>query len=120
MAITQLSHDTPGRAYYQSKRAAGKSHREALRCLKRRLYNTVYRRVVREAQPDTATGPWRTPRGRLRNPPGRLNLYHRPGGYHTVSTWAQLQQFWWLAIPEICPPGGDVEIDKIFSETKQS
>jgi transposase len=25
MAITQLSHDTPGRAYYQGKRAAGKA-----------------------------------------------------------------------------------------------
>jgi transposase len=31
MAITQLSHNTPGRAYCQGKRAAGKSHREALR-----------------------------------------------------------------------------------------
>jgi transposase len=57
MAITQLSHDTPGRAYYQDKRAAGKSHREALRCLKRRLSDTVYRRLVRDAHPDTATGP---------------------------------------------------------------
>ncbi|MGH4010359.1 MAG: transposase [Pseudonocardiaceae bacterium] len=57
MAITQLSHDTRGRAYYQSKRAAGKSHREALRCLKRRLSDAVYRRLVRDAHPDTATGP---------------------------------------------------------------
>ena len=57
MAITQLSHDTPGRAYYQAKRAAGKSHREALRCLKRRLSDAVYRRLVRDAHPDTATGP---------------------------------------------------------------
>ncbi|HVE95449.1 MAG TPA: transposase [Pseudonocardiaceae bacterium] len=30
MAITQICHDTPGRTYYQSKRTAGKSHREAL------------------------------------------------------------------------------------------
>ena len=28
MAITQIAHDTPGRAYYQRKRAAGKSHRK--------------------------------------------------------------------------------------------
>jgi hypothetical protein len=29
---------------------------------------------------------------------------------------AQPQQFWWLAIPEICPPGEGVvlQIDKIF------
>ena len=57
MAITQLSHDTCGRAYYRSKRAAGKSHREALRCLKRRLSDAVYRRLVRDAHPDLATGP---------------------------------------------------------------
>ncbi|MGB8995652.1 MAG: IS110 family transposase [Pseudonocardiaceae bacterium] len=57
MAITQLSHDTRGRAYYRGKRAAGKSHREALRCLKRRLSDAVYRRLVRDAHPDTATGP---------------------------------------------------------------
>jgi transposase len=36
---------------------AGKSHREALRCLKRRLSNAVYRRLVRDAHPDSATGP---------------------------------------------------------------
>jgi transposase len=57
MAITQLSHNTRGRAYYRAKRAAGKSHREALRCLKRRLSDAVYRRLVRDAHPDTATGP---------------------------------------------------------------
>ena len=34
MAITQISRDTPGRAYYRRKREAGKSHRKALRCLK--------------------------------------------------------------------------------------
>jgi len=57
MAITQLSHNTRGRAYYQSKHAAGKSHREALRCPKRRLSDAVYRRLVRDVHPDTATGP---------------------------------------------------------------
>lgn len=57
MAITQISHDTPGRAYYHSKRAVGKSHREALRCLKRRLSDAVYRRLVRDAHHDMETGP---------------------------------------------------------------
>jgi hypothetical protein len=37
MAITQVRHDTAGRAYYRRERAARKSHKEALRCLKRRL-----------------------------------------------------------------------------------
>jgi transposase len=33
MAITQLQRDCPGRTYYLRKRADGKSHKEALRCL---------------------------------------------------------------------------------------
>jgi transposase len=49
MAITQIRHDGPGRAYYQRKRAAGKSHKEALRCLKRRLSDAVYRRLLLDA-----------------------------------------------------------------------
>ena len=57
MAITQIRRDTPGRAYYQRKRAAGKSHKEALRCLKRRLSDTVYRHLHREARARSATGP---------------------------------------------------------------
>ena len=57
MAISQISRDTPGRAYYRRKRAAGKSHREALRCLKRRLSNVVYRQLVRDAHPLTGAGP---------------------------------------------------------------
>lgn len=43
MAITQLRGDTEGRAYYQRKRAEGKTSREALRCLKRRLSDLIYR-----------------------------------------------------------------------------
>jgi transposase len=54
MAITQIRHDTPGRAYYQRKRAAGKSHKEALRCVKRRLSDVVYRQLLRDAK---AAGP---------------------------------------------------------------
>ncbi len=49
MAITQLAGDTTGRAYYQRKRADGKSHKEALRCLKRRLSDVVYRQLVLDA-----------------------------------------------------------------------
>jgi transposase len=49
MAITQIRHNTPGRAYYQRKRATGKSHKEALRCLKRRLSDVIYRQLVSDA-----------------------------------------------------------------------
>ena len=48
MAITQLSGDTEGRGYYRRKRTAGKSHKEALRCLKRRLSDIVYRQLVHD------------------------------------------------------------------------
>jgi len=43
MAIVQIRHPTAGQAYYQRKRAEGKSAKEALRCLKRRLSDAVYR-----------------------------------------------------------------------------
>jgi len=43
IAITQIRADTEGRAYYLRKRAEGKTAREALRCLKRRLSDVIYR-----------------------------------------------------------------------------
>jgi transposase len=43
MAIVQIRHPTSGQASYRRKRAEGKSPKEALRCLKRRLSDAVYR-----------------------------------------------------------------------------
>ena len=57
MAITQIARDTPGRTYYRKKRAAGKSHREALRCLKRRLSDAVYRQLLHDATTRVGAGP---------------------------------------------------------------
>ena len=57
MAITQLQHDCPGRDYYLRKRASGKGHKEALRCLKRRLSDVVYRQLLRDAQASQAASP---------------------------------------------------------------
>ena len=48
-AFVQLRHDTEGRAYYRRKLAAGKTPMEAMRCLKRRLSDVVYRQLVTEA-----------------------------------------------------------------------
>lgn len=48
-AIVQLRHDTPGRAYFLRKLAAGKTRMEALRCLKRRLSDVVYRHLLADA-----------------------------------------------------------------------
>jgi transposase len=43
MAIVQIRHPTAGQAYYRRKLAEGKAPKEALRCLKRRLSDAVYR-----------------------------------------------------------------------------
>ena len=45
VALGQIGHDTPGRAYYLAKQAAGKSRKEAMRCLKRRISDAVYRQL---------------------------------------------------------------------------
>jgi transposase len=49
-AFVQLRHDTAGRAYYRRKLAAGKTPMEAMRCLKRRLSDAVYRQLLADAQ----------------------------------------------------------------------
>jgi transposase len=49
-AIVQIRHDTEGRAYYRRKLAAGKTPMEALRCLKRRLSDVIYRQLVADAR----------------------------------------------------------------------
>ena len=46
IALTQSSHDPRARAYLEQKRAAGKTDKEAMRCLKRHLARVVYRRLV--------------------------------------------------------------------------
>jgi transposase len=45
IAVTQVRHDTPGRVYYQRKIAEGKSKKEALRALKRRISDAVWRQL---------------------------------------------------------------------------
>jgi transposase len=49
MAVTQARQHPSGRAYYLRKRAEGHSDKEALRCLKRRLADVVYRQLLRDA-----------------------------------------------------------------------
>jgi hypothetical protein len=57
MAIVQIRHDTEGRAYYRRKLAAGKTPMEALRCLKRRLSDAVYRQLTADADRHREAGP---------------------------------------------------------------
>jgi transposase len=56
MAVVQLRNPTEGRAYYDRKVAAGKTPREAMRALKRRLSDIVYHQMVLDARA-TATDP---------------------------------------------------------------
>src|SRR3954451_24518548 len=49
-AVTQLRLNTEGRAYYRRKRAAGKNPMEAMRCLKRRISDAIYRQLSADAE----------------------------------------------------------------------
>ena len=50
-AITQIRHaHSGGRAYYDRKIAEGKTHKEALRCLKRRISDAIYARLRADAR----------------------------------------------------------------------
>ena len=56
-AATQIRLDTPGRAYYRRKIAAGKSRREAMRCLKRRISDALYRQLRADSAAAVDAGP---------------------------------------------------------------
>ena len=51
-AACQIRLDTPGRAYYRRKLAAGNTRMEAMRCLKRRISDAIYRRLRADAKTD--------------------------------------------------------------------
>jgi len=50
MALSQIRQPTAGQDYYRHKITAGKSRREALRCVKRRLSDLVYRTLLADHQ----------------------------------------------------------------------
>ena len=50
VATSQARSDGPGGAYYRKKLAEGKSRKEALRCLKRRVSDAVYKSLVADLQ----------------------------------------------------------------------
>jgi len=50
-AITQIRHKhSDGRAYYDKKLAEGKTHKEALRCLKRQISDAIFTRLQADAR----------------------------------------------------------------------
>ena len=56
MATVQLRHPSEGRTYYDRKRADGKNALEAMRCVKRRLSDVVYRTLLNDMI-NAAAGP---------------------------------------------------------------
>jgi transposase len=57
-AITQIRHrHSDGRAYYDRKIAEGKTHKEALRSLKRQISNAIYARLQADVRQASAKGP---------------------------------------------------------------
>ena len=50
VATSQARSDAPGGTYYRKKMAEGKSSKEALRCLKRRVSDAVYKSLVADTQ----------------------------------------------------------------------
>jgi hypothetical protein len=57
LVVVQLHNPTEGRAYFDAKKAAGKTSMEAMRALKRRLSNIVYAQMVADQKRREATGP---------------------------------------------------------------
>jgi transposase len=57
MATVQLRNPTEGRTYFDRKKADGKTSMEAMRALKRRLSDLVYRQLLTDALNTSATGP---------------------------------------------------------------
>ena len=50
VAVCQARSDARGGAYYRKKLAEGKSRKEALRCLKRRVCDAVFRSLLADSQ----------------------------------------------------------------------
>jgi hypothetical protein len=57
MAVVQLRNQTPGRAYYDARKAGGMPSMMAMRALKRRLSNVVYARMLADQKRREAAGP---------------------------------------------------------------
>jgi transposase len=67
MATVQLRNPTEGRAYYDRRKADGKTSMEAMRALKRRLSNIVYKTMLDDAISHAAAGTRTSPGGQRGN-----------------------------------------------------
>ena len=86
-AISQIRLDTEGRAYYRRKRAEGKKSLEAIRCLKRRISDAIYRQLLDDAKRgERWHGSGRALQGVSRIQRGRPSPAHRHFGSATSRT----------------------------------
>jgi transposase len=99
-AITQIRHKhSDGRAYYERKIAGGKTHKEALRCLKRRISDAIYARLrhdARKEDPGGQPGNHSVSRAAGSHPEHRLFGQATPGPEASLRAAAGLTQ----AIPQ--------------------
>jgi hypothetical protein len=73
MAVVQLRHaNTDGRRYYDRRVAEGKTPMEAMRALKRRLSDVVYRQLVNDQKQQTAHDGDQDTEARRTGPEGHL------------------------------------------------
>ena len=55
VATSQARSDAPGGAYYRKKLDEGKFRKEALRCLKRRISDAVFRSLVADSRASSSS-----------------------------------------------------------------
>ena len=67
MATVQVRNPGPGRAYYDRRKAEGKTSMEAMRALKRRLSDIVFRHLLDDAIAHTLTKTVTSPGGQREN-----------------------------------------------------
>jgi transposase len=73
MAVVQLRHPgTDGRRYYDRRRAEGKTPMEAMRALKRRLSDVVYRQLVHDQKQEQTSNSDQDAEARRTGPEGHL------------------------------------------------
>src|SRR5258708_6555348 len=99
-AITQIRHrHSDGRAYYDKKLAEGKTHKEALRCLKRQISDAIFTRLQADARKAAARAKWRASNFpdcgsfRILNRKGRVNCQEKPRTIPRSS--ARKPPAWW-------------------------
>jgi transposase len=108
-AVTQIrNRHTDGRAYYDRKIAEGKTSKEALRSLKRRISNAIYARLLADArQPATgcATGPGGQPGNDSDSSAAGLHPGHRLFGQATPGPATSLRPATWRKAAPSSKPG---------------